>query len=161
MKTFKEWKTLKEAEFTPDGKFLEALGFEDDPNVESLDDELYGIRETLKNALAGNTLSYQWGGLGLRIRKLAERGVDGKQHQKVVSYYQYMIDEITNTLRELQDAGVRSAAATSDNKTPIKRFGRETVGDRVSQVLSHVNDIFVRRLGPELDQMGSASHSGL
>jgi hypothetical protein len=161
MKTFKEWKTLKEAEFTPDGKFLEALGFEDDPNVESLDDELYGIRETLKNALAGNTLSYQWGGLGLRIRKLAERGVDKKQHQKVVEHYQFIADTITNTVTDLQRFGVTPETQTSGNKTPIEKGGRETVGDRVREVLSYVNDIFVRRLGPELDQMGSASHSGL
>ena len=138
-------------------EFLEAYGFEDDPNVESLDQELYGIRETIKNALAGGTLVYQWGDLEMRIRKLAERRVDQKRLEKVITYYQSMTNEITRTYRELQDQGVRGEP-TVGNKFPIRsEYGNETVGDRVRQTLSHVHDIF-DVMQKELAQMGSASH---
>lgn len=63
MKTFQEW--AKE-------RYLqEGFGFEDD-RVENIDEKLKGIRETLKNALAGNKLGLKWGDLGMRVTNLAE-----------------------------------------------------------------------------------------
>jgi hypothetical protein len=64
MKTFQEW--------AKERRLQERYGFEDDPAVESLDEEIYGIRETLKNMLSRNSLPGNWGDLGVRIKNLSK-----------------------------------------------------------------------------------------
>ena len=79
----------------------------------NIDEELTGIRETLKNALAQNKVAYPWGRLGQRIADLAQM-LPNKQMevQQVKGAYDKMITPInqaqqqTSSLHE-QDPKVR------------------------------------------------------
>jgi len=135
-------------------QFLEAYGF-GDPEEEKLDAELYGIGETLKNAVAGGTLVYQWGDLEKRIRNLEEFGVDARKLKTVLAQYRQITDDITRTYRELQD--MARGEPTVSNKTPIgSPYSRATVGDRVRETLYSVSKV-ASMIQRDLRYMGSAS----
>ncbi len=94
MKTFKEW-------------LNEAYGFGTETE-EKLDYELYGIRETLKNALAQGSLVYRWGDLEQRIRKLQRgHGIDTEKLRRVLDVYSQIITPITSAYQELSRSGIR------------------------------------------------------
>lgn len=86
----------------------EAYGYEDEAG-ESLDEELYGIRETLKNALASGNLAYQWGDLGMRIKGLQKLGVDMGLLKEAVNMYDRLTAEITKGYNQARDMGAREA----------------------------------------------------
>jgi len=135
-------------------EFLEAYGF-GNPEEEKLDNELYGIGETLKNALAGGNLAYQWGDLGMRIRNLERLGVDQKKLNHVVTYYRQLTDDITRTYRELRD--VDRGEPHVHNTNPIdSKYSQETVGQRVQHTLAGVSEIALI-IRQDLRSMGHAS----
>ena len=98
MKTFQEW--AKE-------RYLqEGYGFEDDPAVENLDEELYGIRQTLKNALAGNKLSGNWGDLGMRVTNLAKVLPNKEREiQDLRKVYDQLIAPISQAYQQVSSYG--------------------------------------------------------
>ena len=135
-------------------QFLEAYGF-GNPEEEKLDAELYGIGETLKNALASGNLAYQWGTLGERIRNLEKLGVDARKLRQVITYYRELTNDITRTYRELRD--VDRGEPHVHNTNPIdSKYSQETVGQRVQHTLAGVSKIALI-IRQDLRSMGHAS----
>ena len=93
-------------------EFLEAYGF-GNPEEEKLDAELYGIGETLKNALASGDLAYQWGTLGERIRNLDGDGEPEMNFQEFVKKKETLLSEISVFRGQLTQTSDRTTAAIS------------------------------------------------
>lgn len=110
MMKFNEWLRVR----------TEAYGFGDE-SEENLDEELYGIRETIKNMLASGDLAQNWGDQQIRIRNLSKLGVDSKKLMYVEKLYQNMINIITKGYRECRDKGLRTANVHDDRARPIVR----------------------------------------
>jgi hypothetical protein len=122
----------------------EAYGYEDEAG-ESLDAELYGIRQSVGNALASGHLEHNWGDLGMRIRGLQKLGVSIELLKRAVKLYEGITNAIT---KGYEKAGTSGATVASAQDERAMLF--------VQEALKNASDIF-QLLKDVLSQMSSQS----
>jgi hypothetical protein len=90
----------------------EAFGIAPNAPVRDVKQEIYGIRETLKNTLAQSNLSAQWGQIGDRIRKL-EGSVPPELLKQAVQIYNELATEMQHGYRNIINAGAEDATLST------------------------------------------------